>query len=116
MKSPSVCQLLHVLASEFVGWFVGWFVGGCVGSVVGCFVGCFVGCMLVVVLAGPVVEAATEPLSPTIDMTVPTMVNMKKSSLVLRKFRDKCIKVRRSSGVIKHKCGVIKFPGKDRAG
>ena len=69
MKSPSVCQLLHVLASEFVGWFVSWFVGGCVGSVVGCFVGCFVGCMVVVVLAGSVVEAATEPLSPTIDMT-----------------------------------------------
>ena len=114
--SPSVCQLLHVLASEFVGWFVGWFVGGCVGSVVGCFVGCFVGCMLVAVLTSSVAETATESLSPTIDMTVPTMVNMKKSSLVLRKFRDKCIKVRRSSGVVKHKCGVIKFPGKDRAG
>ena len=86
------------------------------GSVVGCFVGCFVGCMLVVVLAGSVAEATTEALSPTIDMTVMTMINMRISSLALRKFRDKCIKVRRSNGVVKHKCGVIKFPGKDRAG
>ena len=99
-----------------VGWFVGWFVGGCVGSVVGCFVGCFVGCMLVVVLAGSVAEATTEPLSPTIDMTVMTMINMKISSLALRKFRDKSIKVRRSNGVVKQQCGVIQFPRKNGAG
>ena len=86
------------------------------GSVVGCFVGCFVGCMLVVVLAGSVAEATTEPLSPTIDMTVMTMINMRVSSLVLRKFLDKCIKVRRNSGVIQHKCGVLKFLGKIRRG
>ena len=45
-------------------------------------------------------------------ITLMRLINLKICSLAFRKFRDKSVKVRRSSGVIKGKCGVIRFPTK----